>query len=313
MSSEIHCTNDHDTFCFVCGHHAFRMKRQSRGVRKYKVDAPKFVQEYRKSFNQDPLERNTDWSPSEVCSKCYHELTSQTRRIKRILSPMEWLEPENHPQDCFFCRTDIPAGTNKRREDSIRYAFDVPSVKRAIFSLEGDAGDAGDETGDFSDDETEDATGAEGATAYDDEGFPDFSSDDTIAAAAAADSDIDPHASTLARKPVSGSENISEDEPMDIAENVNIGASTPSEASKAPINIRPPRWSHASVASNVSSGSEFHAPRHYTTLQPPKPIKENIELTQERMNDLVRDMNLTKENAEFLASRLKDFGLGDGK
>lgn len=293
----------------MCGHYIFRMRRHTiRRVRTLKVDAPKFAEEYRKNFNQDPLQRNKDWSPSEVCVKCYNEVASPNERKKRILSPMEWFEPEDHPNDCYFCRTAIPVGVNKRKEDSIEYAFDVTSVKRAKLAL---VSDAGDESGD--NDEND---------AYDDIELADLMSDDNAAiagaATAAADDDAAPdddvdEASTLAREPVSGSENIGEDDPMDIAEEVNVGASTSSGAFKAPFDIRPSRWSHASVVSNVSSGSEFQAPRHYSDLQPPKPTRKNIELTQERMNDLVRDMNLTKENAEFLASRFKDFGIGDGK
>lgn len=123
--SSVQCNNDHDDFCYMCGHYVFHMKRQTTiRVRRYKVDAPKLVEEYRKTFNQDSLQRSEDWSPSEVCLKCYHELTVPGRP-KRILAPMEWIEPENHPHDRFFCRTVIPIGINKRRKDLIQYALDV--------------------------------------------------------------------------------------------------------------------------------------------------------------------------------------------
>lgn len=206
---------------------------------------------------------------------------------------MEWSKPKKHPQECFFCQTVVPPGCNKTKEGLIRYAFNVPSVKKVEFVAETNAGS---ETEDDADADAEggadadaeggaDASaegGAQGGADYDDMGFD-----------AAAD--------------------IGEDEPMDIAEELNVGASTSSGAFKAPFNLRSSTMSYASVTSNVSSGSEFHAPRHYSDLQPPKAMKNVIELTQERMNDIVRDMNLTKENAEFLASRFKDLGLGDGK
>lgn len=207
---------------------------------------------------------------------------------------MEWFAPKDHPQDCFFCQTEVPIGSNKNKDDLIRYAFDLPSVKRAILSSESAASD---DSGATADEETERAD-----------------NDDDFGLMSGYDDDI-VEASNLADQPVSS---VTEDEPMNVDtenddEDLNFGASTSSGEFKAPPKVRPSRWSHAPTTSNVSSGSEFQAPRHFSTLQPPKPIKENIELTQERMNDLVRDMNLTKENAELLASRLKDFGIGDGK
>lgn len=40
-----------------------------------------------------------------------------------------------------FCQTEVPIGSNKNKDDLIRYAFDLPSVKRAILSSESAASD----------------------------------------------------------------------------------------------------------------------------------------------------------------------------
>lgn len=58
-----------------------------------------------------------------------------------------------------------------------------------------------------------------------------------------------------------------------------------------------------------SSGIIFSPPKHYTQFHK----KPNIKLTQERLNDVIRDMDLPKGKSELLASRLKDLGISDGK
>lgn len=280
MSSN-NCENNHDDFCFVCGHRIFIAKRRldQREIKRRYVDAPKFVEEFKKLFDRDPLQRIIEWSPQTVCSKCYNEITHPERR-KSIVSPMEWHEPKNHPHDCYFCQTTVPPGINKRKESSIEYA-DVPSVKRAkLVSVE---------------------------TADD---------DDTESQMMGGDDDYDlDEAASLVRQPTSSAENVAADDDdgvmnVEQADEINIGPSTSGQASKTPFNMRSSTMSYTSVSSAVSSGDEFLVPKHLSHL---KPRKETIKLNQERLNDIVRDMNLTKENAEFLASRLTDLGLGDGK
>lgn len=41
--------------------------------------------------------------------------------------------------------------------------------------------------------------------------------------------------------------------------------------------------------------------------------KEKIDLTQGVMNDMIRDLDLPKDKAELLSSRLTDLGLGELK
>lgn len=133
MSSEIECVNDHDAFCFVCGHRIFydlkkRADKKTEPKRRY-VDAPKFVDAYKNKFQRDPLQRNLEWSPKVSCNPCYNKLTNLDRQLK-LESPMEWFVPQNHPEDCYFCKTIVPPDTNKHKEHKIEYA-DLPSVKKA--------------------------------------------------------------------------------------------------------------------------------------------------------------------------------------
>lgn len=63
----------------------------------------------------------------------------------------------------------------------------------------------------------------------------------------------------------------------------------------------------------ASSGEIFKAPKHYPALQPPPLPKKKIKMDQLVLADLVRDINLPKEDAELLASRLQDLLEEEGK
>lgn len=274
MSSEIKCINDHDDFCFVCGTRVFHIKKKGEIPKMRYIDGPKFVEGYQQLFNRNPLDRIVDWSPRISCDTCFTKMTHPTR-LQNIESPMEWFAPVDHPNDCFFCQTVVPPGTNKRRAGSIQYA-DVPAVKKPKFTHE-EADDYFDDDGDFNID------------AIVEDIVEDIVGDSSVA--------------------VPPAENEPSDETVNVAEGgeFNIRASTASHASSAAFNIRASTSSYAS-----SSGSEFTLPKHYSNLQPRKE-KESIVLTQQRMNDLIRDLNLSKLKAEILASRLNDLGLGGGK
>lgn len=308
MSTGIKCTNDHDHFCFVCGDHIFQMARRPDfpEPKKIHVNEPKFVEAYKKKFNMDPLNRNTQWSPSLSCSACYAKLTKPNREMN-IRSSMEWFEPENHPTDCHFCQTKIPIGINKSKRGSIEYA-NVSSVKKARLTTEG---------------RNTDPTAANVA-----QGVPEaLGGGDEIDYLDEASNNPSISASTV--------ENVATDEPMDtgvhfevsqviqILNPFNIGDSAAHETPN-PLNI------HHSTASLVSfsldsgastsshatpsSGSVFKPPRYYQRISaPPEQPREIIELTQERLNDIVRDMNSSKYQSEFLASRLKDLAIRKSK
>lgn len=146
MSSEIKCINDHDDFCFVCGTRVFHIKKKGEIPKMRYIDGPKFVEGYQQLFNRNPLDRIVDWSPRISCDTCFTKMTHPTR-LQNIESPMEWFAPVDHPNDCFFCQTVVPPGTNKRRAGSIQYA-DVPAVKKPKFTHE-EADDYFDDDGDF--------------------------------------------------------------------------------------------------------------------------------------------------------------------
>lgn len=95
----------------------------------------------------------------------------------------------------------------------------------------------------------------------------------------------------------------------------NIGDSAASEAVRGNVPAASgsgASGSAASASASTSSGSVFIPPKHFIHLQTKKP-KENIEITQEILNDIVRDMDIPMGKSELLASRLKDIGMSKGK
>lgn len=273
MSTGIgNCKLDHDEFCFVCGLRIFFTNEKKRTV-----NSPKFIEGYINAFHSDPRERNEQWSPQFSCENCYKRLTTENRKMN-LSSSMEWFEPKNHPHDCYFCQTIIPAGTNKKKRAKIEYA-NVPSVKRAKFTSEPMDTSKMD---DFEEDNLQDVDFGE--------------------ASGPMEQGSSPNVDVMIR-----------DDSSTIVEAGDTPCSSTQEPF-APITIQQQGDTQSVFSqSDVSSGIVFRAPKHYRDLQPPPKPKEQIVLIQARMNDIIRDLDLSKDRAELLASRLVDMGLGERK
>lgn len=137
MSSTEKCKIPHDSFCFVCGSYFFSVKTPTKT---YSILTPKFQEVYRDNFDHGILECDEKWSPKVCCQTCHRRLCDKKRRIK-FISPMIWMAPENHPEDCFFCQTFHLSGGKKHDRDSIRYAS-VTSVMKLIERVELDEGES---------------------------------------------------------------------------------------------------------------------------------------------------------------------------
>lgn len=299
MSSEIKCTNDHDDFCFVCGHHVFTTATQSRhNVKRRFVTADRFRAAYQAVFGLDPARRNVQWSPQVVCASCFCSLTIPGKNL-HILTPMEWMAPKNHPHDCYFCQSVLPGHPplTKKRESEIQYA-NVSSVKKPKYI----------------------AASSETMTVYDEEEMTeaaqvDFEDDEFIAPTDATttghvtDPAMDVDEGILAAANVS-SASVAGSSVFRAPRPVSPGGSFVSALSGSGAEQRRQEVSSTPFPS-PSSGSAFVPARHFSYLEP-KPKKANIDLTQARLNDIVRDMDLPKAKAELLASRFNDLGLGKG-
>lgn len=288
------------------------MKNKGDNQKKRYVDAPKFVEGYQNLYNRSPLDRNMHWSPRVSCTSCYGEVSLGVKH-RFLESAMEWSAPKDHPNDCFFCKTVIPFGATKRRADLIEYA-EVPSVKRAKLVLH----------------EEEEAVNMDNEEEEEEEAFnmdnedidnPDYLEDDDEINYIVESEDDDNLGASSSMPVQPDVQNEPSDETMMVEEGgeFNIAASTSSHVgqSGATSNVRWSRISQVSAASatsatSVSSGEQFRVPRHFSNLQPHK-TKETIVLNQARLNDYIRDLNLTKTQAELHASHLCDLGLGDGK
>lgn len=236
------------------------MKRRRDDAKKtLAINAPKFIEGYKKHFNRDPLQRNENWSPKVSCISCYKKLTKPNSTTINILSPMEWNEPVNHPNDCYFCKIEVPIGINKMKREMIGYA-DVPSVRKPTFIsgiTQSDDSEDNDEKGDLHKESVGEAELDEACG--------------------------------------SDTSNVKYDIPMETEE------TDPNTQSERIFKLTSSQFD-----------ADFRVPRHFSKFQPKKK-KSNITLSQERFNDMVRDLDSSKENAEILASRLTDMGVGDSK
>lgn len=286
MSSAIKCVHEHDAFCFVCGQYIYARSTRTRSgqSKTVQIKGKKLVEGYRNYFKRDPEERNIDWSPSVSCRTCYNKLTSCTKKMD-IELPAIWLEPQNHPHDCYFCQFVIPKGVNSRKRLAIAYP-EVTSVKKAKLYSTAEMTEAENVS-----DEPMDMSTSQDFADIDDVGgsFPIASGSSHV------------------------TENVSAEDAMfvDPQQVFNIRGSTASQTS----NLRTSTSSTASASTVISTYKPHssHYRRQFRQLQPETP-KKIIKMTQARLNDMVRDMDLSKASAEFLASHLKDMGvLSEGK
>lgn len=228
MTSAVTCVNDHDDFCFVCGHRLVVSATSARNeAKKRYVTAPKFSEAYKAVFNFDPAKRNVKWSPSVFCTSCYNQLTIPARKL-HILTPMEWMEPKDHPNDCYFCQTKMRPLTTRRRQAEIEYA-NVSSVKKAKFIP------TSSDTSTIYDEEEEDEGGTESRTMPN---FDEFELDE---------------ASALAAQGGSSTEYVA-DTAMDLEDDM-------------PAPIDTPSTSTSDTASNLGAYSDQHGERFHQDIK----------------------------------------------
>lgn len=247
MSSSTECKLNHDNFCFICGVYLFGTKGRN-------IDSPSLASAYKERFKCEVKDRNKNWSPSTSCVNCSRRLIDKTKPIK-FASAMIWKVPENHPTDCFFCNTLIPAGANKKKATAVLYA-NVKSVKKP--TIESQIG------------EVESSS----------ENEPEDSSHMSVESSAEAFSDASDIIPTT-----------SEESPTHLSDDLQ-----------------------SEISPSIQSSHDQYQPgKYYEEQILPPPSKRIQQLTQPVLNDLVRDLNLTKYHSELITSRFQDLGIGKGK
>lgn len=232
------------------------------------ITAKKFIDAYKERFNRDVNDRNVQWSPNVSCNNCYRRLLDKIRPIK-YSTPVIWNEPKNHPEDCYFCKTIIPKGRNKFKRSSIKYPDpNTVSIVNAVVreNYDGDESDTEIQNVDSLDIEDEHET-----------------------APASKSAQIDDHPSTSAA-------NAS---PPLLTQNLAIDLQ-----STTPAALQDDQSAVALSIRTISSHEQWKVPRHFSDLQPKRPKIQSPRLTQPILNDLIRDLCLSKTKSELLASRL---------
>ena len=108
-SSRRRCKYDPDAFCYICGE--YMMKKQKTNINYFVKRA------YKAYFDMKLGHQNKPWAPHLACKTCVGSLRGWTKgKLKLNLAvPMEWREPKNHFDDCYFCLNDMK-GSNKTRK-----------------------------------------------------------------------------------------------------------------------------------------------------------------------------------------------------
>ncbi|KAJ3640262.1 hypothetical protein Zmor_003571 [Zophobas morio] len=115
------CVNSPSIFCYICGQ--FTPKCEKRPI------SPQLARCYQAYFKTPIKNENKSWVPQVRCLKCYKYLTGWYKGTVKEMPfgvPMQWREPKNHVDDCYFCLTNVK-GFIKKSKNSVEYA-DVSSV-----------------------------------------------------------------------------------------------------------------------------------------------------------------------------------------
>lgn len=119
------CVNSPDLFCYVCGQ--FTPKSEKKPI------SPLLETCYKAYFKIAIKNKDKSWVPKICCLKCYKYLTGwHNGNIKQMPFgiPMQWREPKNHVDDCYFCLTTLK-GFSKKSKHSVKYA-NVSSVSMPL-------------------------------------------------------------------------------------------------------------------------------------------------------------------------------------
>lgn len=286
----VNCNLNHNQFCFVCARYLFSLNVRS-------VDTVAFLKGYKDRFRIDASARNKLWSPDFCCGSCYNTMIDSKRK-NNFESPVIWNEPQNHPNDCFFCKSKVSDGGNIRKAGSVTY----PTGTSVILAVQK-------------------ASPTDGAR--------------SVSPAAVDFSNIPRFVDDRSRSPTERARSISPavvdfsniprfvDDPMDFGEpstaSTIFNEPMPSTSLQAHAQEQAeaganPAVPHVEPTDDVLSGvsmlttsshSVWTPPKYHRDLQPPKPTVKSPKLTQAVLNDMVRGLSLPKDAAELLASRQK--------
>ena len=117
------CLNPPSNFCYVCGTYTMKSERQS--ISNSVIDAYK-------SYFDCEIHQGKWWQPKSVCTSCYTNLLQWKKGIRKTIpfrSPMIWMQPKEHPNDCYLCQTRKVIGLTKSTKKFIEYP-EVSSVRK---------------------------------------------------------------------------------------------------------------------------------------------------------------------------------------
>lgn len=237
------------------------------------VSSLAFIRRYQEKFDVDPRNRIVDWSPSMCCSTCMRRLADANRPMA-LVSPVQWNAPLNHPNDCYFCKSVIKYGTRKNSRSFVKYAT-VTSVVPAVHE------------------------------------------EDPIDQSQVNDVDSNDEGAIGGVEIVHEEIEANNDEPSILQSIDEVNFDSLEVGPSYIVNqMRSPNETQSGsglidrssiLSSDLSSGDRYVPPNI------PSQSKPVVHLTQVILNDIVRDLDLSKQNAEVLASRFQDLGIGQSE
>jgi hypothetical protein len=116
MSSRVfNCSNDRNSFCYVCANYIFKNQRKFEIQDNIKVL-------YQNLFDLVLADHEQAWAPGVVCASCISMLKryESTKNKPSMTIPAVWREPLFHPDSCYMCQFN-PKGLNKNNISKYKY------------------------------------------------------------------------------------------------------------------------------------------------------------------------------------------------
>ena len=123
------CKNPTDIFCYVCGFYVGGKQIS------YKIQrSTKYSLAYHLYFGMPIGDQDKSWAPHIICGNCRSLLENWLRGGQRCMPfgiPRIWREPQNHYDDCYFCKIDVSKYRKVKGRQGLEYP-DLPSSMRPV-------------------------------------------------------------------------------------------------------------------------------------------------------------------------------------
>ena len=107
-SRPFQCVHSKASFCYICGQY-----NSAKNMRPINENIARLYAAY---FKMEITVK--PWTPTVVCCACVGNLLHWSKGERESMpfgTPMQWIQPSSHVDNCYFCMTDVRGINRKNR------------------------------------------------------------------------------------------------------------------------------------------------------------------------------------------------------